>query len=119
MNDQTKAPTLAQLARTGADLKYRCPYPKCKKAFDTPQGRSMHVVRVHTHRFGSRNRVSEEERKERKRQYNRYYAKMKRKKAGVKPRFTPFVLHRDTPDQVTESAIKYCPHCGHNLEKYL
>jgi hypothetical protein len=122
MNDR-KTPTLDQLAQFGKKS-FRC--SRCGKAFPKIQGLTMHTVRVHTHRFPKQ--YTPEEKKERKRAYNRRYARMvrERKQAqgltvrGYKPRrrFTPYVLHRETPEQPAPT-IKYCPHCGNSLEKYL
>jgi uncharacterized C2H2 Zn-finger protein len=123
MNDR-KTPTLNQLAQSGKET-FRC--SRCGKVFGKPQGLSMHVVRMHTP-FGRRKKaLTLEEMKERKRAYNRMYAKRIRKQnqaqglttrgTKVRTRFTPYVLHREPPRSAP--AISYCPHCGTNLEKYL
>lgn len=51
--------------------RFACDYPSCGRSFDSPQGLSMHKVRVHTHRFGRNPMKTREQILQGKRDYNK------------------------------------------------
>lgn len=143
--------------------------PKCPKSFTTPQGLSMHDLRVHSKKLGTGYKwkqrqshnwdtsVLEKERLARRRAYQRklraryklqgrdsrgYPVKTVDPRKWTTERLSKFqstmrrkALEKKNPqkrlqfvypiteavptEQQPKSVIRFCPHCGTNIERYL
>jgi len=120
-----------QLAQSVKDTigSFRC--KKCPKGFRNQQGLNMHVIRMHSNRgwntapnFRPKKKKYPSDGREYRRQV---YLRSRQRNwergltsQGRVPvtRIRPYV-HKPGAEETTTPSIKYCPHCGTNIEKYL
>ena len=107
--------------------------PICKRVFSNQVGLRMHHVRKHTDKnWDTGKNFRNAERKHRGRgkpwtpeqhaKFKRTMRKLRNRKQGrIQIVYPDTTRGQETPDlnQLAQSAIRFCPHCGENIEKHL